>query len=548
MDHSLQRGVGILDDRLDCVIVGHNDMDFDIVQKDLRKTRNYSGAYNDLKANSLLFGGRRITYMNLLNQILQKATGPGQTLHVCEMPQLGVAYLKSFLALRNFRVEAVNSFTYEKERLRDYLRGKPRAVAITTTFYVDHKPISEIVNFVRRHSSDSTIIVGGPYIYNLCSTESEKTLDFLFQAIGADVYIYDSQGELTLSRVLEQLHNGKRGGLSDVANLTYTLDQKVFYRTERCVENNEMDENIVHWASFDSGYFTPTVQTRTARSCAFSCAFCKYPEMAGPLKLTSLSLIEQELRAFQEAGVKNVVFIDDTFNVPLSRFKDILRMMIDNRFDFDWYSFFRCSNSDDEAYDLMEKSRCKGVFLGIESGDQRILKEMNKFANVDRYKYGIRMLKKRGIATFASIIVGYPGETLESVENTKAFLEEASPTFYRAELYYHYINVPIHQRARELGISGAGYSWRHYTMDWRTASDLAHGIYKTVKGPVAMPGYMFDFWSIPYLTGKGITIDQITRFATIAQSIMVASLDDSQPDTSESEKQMTAIFSPSGKP
>src|SRR5262245_58954596 len=100
IDHNPRHGAGPLNDRLDCVIVGHNDMDFDLVQEDLRKTRNYSGAYNDIKANSLQFNGRRITYMNLLNQVLQTATGPRPPLHVCEMPQLGVAYLKSFLARR----------------------------------------------------------------------------------------------------------------------------------------------------------------------------------------------------------------------------------------------------------------------------------------------------------------------------------------------------------------------------------------------------------------------------------------------------------------
>src|SRR5262249_52255680 len=234
--------------------------------------------------------------------------------------------------------------------------------------------------------------------------------------IGADVYIYDSQGESTLSRVLNEFREGRKD-LSGIPNLIYAVDNK-YRSTPRVIEDNNMDENGMDWSLFDKDFYTPTVQTRTARSCAFKCSFCRYPAVAGGLALTSVDILEKELRFLDQAGVRNLVFIDDTFNVPLTRFKDLCRMMIRNEFDFNWFSFFRCSNSDDQAFDLMKESGCRGVFLGIESGDKTILKHMNKAADVERYKYGIEKLQERDIFTFASIIVGFPGETDESVNNT----------------------------------------------------------------------------------------------------------------------------------
>jgi hypothetical protein len=55
---------------------------------------------------------------------------------------------------------------------------------------------------------------------------------------------------------------------------------------------------------------------------------------------------------------------------------------------------------------------------------------------------------------------------------------------------------------------------------------------------------MFDFWSIPYLLGRGLTLDQIIGFAKIAQEMMIGSLDDSFPDTSDMERRLTSILSP----
>ena len=53
-------------------------------------------------------------------------------------------------------------------------------------------------------------------------------------------------------------------------------------------------------------------------------------------------------------------------------------MMIEEDYRFQWFSYFRCSNSDEEAIELMAKSGCSGVFLGIESGSNTILKNMRR--------------------------------------------------------------------------------------------------------------------------------------------------------------------------
>jgi radical SAM PhpK family P-methyltransferase len=527
--------------RLDCIVVGHNDVDFSMVEQALVKTQNHSGAYLDLKANSVRYRGRRMTYMSLLNEVLTDVSGRASDLHECEVPNLGAAYLASFLRRRGCEVEVINFFNKDKGRLATLLEdASPGAVAITTTLYVDHTPISEVVRFVREHNPDTKVIVGGPHVFNICSTQEPQTQDFIFQMIGADIYIFDSQGELTLSQILEQLRAD--GDLSRIPNLVYTADGRTFARTGRSVESNDMNANVVDWQLFDRQYYTPTVQTRTARSCAFNCSFCRYPVNAGPLNLTGLDVLENELRYLKAMGVKNVVFIDDTFNVPLPRFKNICRMLIRNKFEFDWYSFFRASNSDDEAIDLMVESGCKGVFLGIESGDPTTLTYMNKHADVGKYAHAIRRFNETGITSFASIIIGFPGETEETFQNTMDFLESSPPTFYRGEMYYHYTNVPIHDRATEFGFHGAGYSWKHKTMDWRRAAELLQHMYSTLSGPCVLPGYMFDFWAIPYLTGKGFRVEQIKDFTRIAQGMLVRSFEDPSPDFALEEAGLRAIF------
>jgi p-methyltransferase len=307
-----------------------------------------------------------------------------------------------------------------------------------------------------------------------------------------------------------------------------------------------MDSNSVDWSVLDKDLITPLAYLRTARSCPFSCSFCNYPTLAGKHVVTGLEKLEEELEYLHGIGTHYLVFVDDTFNVPLPRFKNLLRIMIQNQWNFEWISFFRCSNADEEAFDLMAESGCIGVFLGIESGDQTILEYMDKHAKVERYKWGVEQLRRRNIMTFASIICGFPGETPETVAHSIEFIEEAQPTFFNVQLYYHDPRSPIAKRAEEFAIEGGGYSWRHRGMDWRQAANLAKDAFRNVRGSVPLSLYNFSIWSLPYLLSKGISMQEIVEFGKITREMLVAGFDDAPGDFSQEEHRLTQLFGTSG--
>jgi radical SAM PhpK family P-methyltransferase len=527
-----------------CIIVGYNDIDFiDFAarQKAMEKT---SGAYHEVRTNSVLLRGRRYTYMDLINQAIERAQGTNPRLSVFEAPALGAYYLKNFLHQKGLDAQLVNFFSYDKEKFAELLAGKPETVAITTTFYIEDAPVVEIVKFVRKYSPTTKIIVGGPYIFNLSADQDPETMEFLLQEIGADIYIIDSQGEATLARVVECIHSGALKNLARIPNLVFTFDGIEFTRTQQIPENNQLDESAMEWGQFDPAEITPICYLRTARSCPFACTFCNYPTMAGEHVVASLEKIESQLRHLHSIGTTDLVFIDDTFNVPLPRFKNLLRMMVRQRFSFRWISFFRCSNADEEAFDLMKETGCAGVLLGIESGDQQILKYMNKAATTDRYKWGMEHLHKRGIATFASLICGFPGETETSVMNTLKFIEESAPTFFNVQLYYHDTRSPIHKKAQEFEIQGAGYNWRHHSMDWRQAIEWSKYLLKSVKNSGVLSLYGFSLWGVAYLLSRGFSMEQIKKFSHLVKPMLFSSLDDVAMDFSDLENQFTDLFRP----
>ncbi|MEO7272188.1 MAG: hypothetical protein ABIX28_02910 [Vicinamibacterales bacterium] len=78
--------------------------------------------------------------------------------------------------------------------------------------------------------------------------------------------------------------------------------------------------------------------------------------------------------------------------------------------------------------------------------------------------------------------------------------------------HYHGVNAPVHARAKEFGLSGAGFSWRHRTMDWQEAAQHISRRYEASEDSVVLPVYMYDFWCLPYLLGQGLTKSQLLAF------------------------------------
>jgi radical SAM PhpK family P-methyltransferase len=498
----------------DCLIVGFNDYDFASYVDMVASMGTSSGAYRDLALAFIPLGGRPARALDVLTAYhFEGREGPVRPFHNTDFLWPTITYLGSFLERRGFSVDYVNLFHLERDRLRDKLaRGDVLTVAVTTTLYVIPEPILDVVAFVRACDPRVRIVVGGPYVRNQTTAGDPEAVRRVFKFIGADVYVDSSEGEAALARVLAALRDGR--SLDGIDNVAYRRGDD-YVVNAASVESNALVENPVDYRRFarfaaDLGEF---VSLRTAKSCPFACAFCGFPGRAGSYTYLPVELVERELDALRELGtVTTLTFLDDTFNVPKRRFKDILRMMIRNRYGFRWNSFYRSDHGDEEAIALMAESGCEGVFLGVESGSAAMLERMNKTARPDDYLRAIPRLRAAGISTYASLIVGYPGETFETVRETMDFIDATRPDFFRAQLWYADHQTPIWKDREAWRIEGEGFNWRHATMDSATASDLVEQMFLGVRGALWMPQYGFEQWSTFYLQRRGMTLPQIKTF------------------------------------
>jgi radical SAM PhpK family P-methyltransferase len=494
---------------LECLVLGHYDLGFDFHEGMLRAKGTSSGDYRNLRMDFITVDDRKLPYLDVLNQL------SGQKMHWTEMTQVAPVYMTSFLRSQGIVADFASFFSGKRDELTDLLAQGPRVVAVTTTLYLTPLIAKEVVKFVRERSPESCIVVGGPLVDNLSFHLEEADFRIILEEMGADLYVRQQQGEQTLAKLIMRLREG-----DDPAKVKncYVKWQGQFVYTGA---EAEFTLSPINWDNYKGRDLGPTLQTRTALSCPFRCTFCDYPVRAGKWVPQEITDVENELRQIQDrSDVRSLVFIDDTFNVPVDRFKQILRMMVRNQFTFQWYSYLRCNIMDEELCELMAESNCAGVFLGIESGDPNVLKVMKKVATPEQYLKGMKLLGQSGIMTFASLIVGFPGETERSVENTIALLQEAKPTFFRGEIWYNNSRAPIYKSKDLHGIDGLGYRWRHNTMDWEQGCEMVLKLFGEVTDSAWLPMYDFDFWILPYLRGKGLSFEQIKTFVDACNDLL----------------------------
>ncbi|SET14181.1 PhpK family radical SAM P-methyltransferase [[Clostridium] polysaccharolyticum] len=501
------------------IIIGFNDEKMETIIKRIEPYKTKGASYEHMISRSALVDGKRLKYSELVTESITRSLGMKSDLSIYRMPNMAVHYICNYFQNRNVIIEPINNYNFGKERLRYLLQNStPKFVAVSSTCIVEAAPLREEIEYIRSINPDVTVIVGGPFINSINYEYHDEQQKYLLQRIGADIFIHERQGEETLYRVYLELCKEKPD-LASVPNILYREGNEI-RRTVKQAENLSLDMDPVKKFTFYENHILPPVYVRTAISCSLHCAFCRYPILGGELMYMQLESIEKNFDYIHSIGVKYITFIDDSLNIPLERFKAIMRLMIRKQYNFRWCSFFRISHSDEETYELMEQSGCLGVILGIESGSNTILKNMDKRVTREKLFWGIQQLTKHHIISYASCVIGFPGETKETAAETIRFIREAKPTFYDLQCWFFENAVPINDEKKYYNLEGYGYSWSHKDMNSAEAGKIVTEAIRSIDETYFMPALSFNLWSLAYYISQGATIKEFFEFSNIFKNLI----------------------------
>lgn len=330
----------------------------------------------------------------------------GHTVAVYE--RLFAADLRSELAetLRRFDPEVVGI------SIRLVFGDELDAAAPWGTRHTDLRPqMKEIVNIVREHSA-ARIVLGGPG-FNYYAAD---WLEYLGVQDGIR-----GEGEESFPLYLQRLVEGKDvttvpgcvvrryGGLQAVAVAPVTkLDEMALPAYELF--------DLPRYAELK---VTPAIITK--RGCAYDCSYCPYAKLEGKryrLKSPKRVLAEIE-HILQLTSRRRILICDNSFNAPQAHAEQLCRAFIAHGADFEWGSGdLKPLGVTDEFCRLLEDSGCYYVNLALESASERMLQGMRRGYTVRDVRQALESLSRSRVAWGASLLLGAPGETPETIAET----------------------------------------------------------------------------------------------------------------------------------
>lgn len=341
-------------------------------------------------------------------------------------------------------------------------------VFVSSTYLKDLSELYPVLEKIKR--PDNNVVVGGALSGSLCHTWNGSELcdvlaigygEYLIPALAkkikgeSDSFVPPPQGRLVKKQHTVFMYSGLPDTLSldDLPSPDWRLSEK---------DHNKKYRMIFY---------------ESVRGCPYRCAFCNYPYLFDDTKFRTKSAKKMALdfKEYSQIGIEYVTCLDSLFTMPKFRLKEFCEDLILNENKIKWICYARTDDlCDEEIVQLLVRSGCIQVQIGIESGDAEILENMNKRTDPKTNELALKNCRKYGLTTVITLISGFPGETRETINKTIEFLKRAPADFFFVAVFSVRVpGVPIlnieNRKKFKMRVLDNDFSlspyWKHSTMD-----------------------------------------------------------------------------------
>ena len=373
-------------------------------------------------------------------------------------PPLGIAYMAAVLEQNDIAVEIIDAAALEMswETLESEIkRVSPQLVAVTALTPTIDKAL-QTAELAKKTCPQATVVMGGYHpTFNYQEMLEKDYVDLVVMG----------EGEYTMLELVQTLEEG--GDLKNVKGIAY---QDVVTPPRPLIEDlDELPFPARHLLPMDH-YKILNMKLHTAtlisgRGCPMQCSFCASAALHGnKLRMRSAQNVVDEMEHLikdHDAGM--IAFMDDTFTLKPSRVAEICDEIIKRDLDTYWGCTARADTLSDELLQKLSDSGCITLFLGVESADQQQLDRVNKQITIDKIRQACKLSRENDIRTIASVVLGMPGDTKESIERTIKFVRELNPSYALFSLATPYPGTRFYQEAVQDNLIKVK-DWSKYTL------------------------------------------------------------------------------------
>lgn len=326
-----------------------------------------------------------------------------------ELP-IGLMCLATYLRHQGYSVEICDSVA-GADPVTMTAKLKPRTIGFTCTTPA-WPQVRQTLPLIREAAPAATIVVGGPHP-SICARQVADHAEVNFVVRG--------EGEYALSALLK--------GEASVSGKVITSER---VRQEDLIfpEYRSLETGIEKFSARFEKYLGKRYTTVVAsRGCVFSCGFCAVGNIFGRrwVGYDTETVLQGISSLVADYGIGGIFFKDSDLFINRKWAAEILRKLPD--IGVEYMANTRVTTIDDETTELLRSTGCRRIWLGVESGNDRILKSINKGIDVAAVRRAFALLRKANVETEAYFMVGFPHEDHQTIRDTIKLYREIAPDF-----------------------------------------------------------------------------------------------------------------------
>lgn len=424
------------------------------------------------------------------------------------IPSIGPAVLAAYLQQHQIEVD-VKDFFFDEINFTNY-----DIIGVSSTFLSD-QDVNNIVELARRINPSSGIILGGPISWSIPPGQ-------LISQIPDVDYIVVKSGEQSFLELIEAIRQD-RDPIS-VKSLVYKSKEGNLVETPIRSHTDFVDFSRPAWESMGipSPNRIPVLPIETSRGCPNNCAYCSEVTYWGkPVRYRPIDAVVKELEYnVTRYGISTFRFTDSCFSAPPERCSQlcdqIFKNCTKNGMPVKWSAYARIDNLNKELLETMQRSGCVALDLGLESGSETVLRKMGRGYTPQAASEITKIARELGIFTNFNVIVGFPGETRETIAATTETINTAKPDTISCFLFHLPPNTRVFSALDLFKIEGFGHNWKHDTMTSQEANEAMFHMIKQIKYSTHFPGG--EYFAC-FLASLGYSITDIRYFFQTAGNL-----------------------------
>ena len=358
---------------------------------------------------------------------------------------LGILYISAFLEQNGISNTVYDTtFSDFNSQCRQLIQSAPKVVGIYVNLMTKLN-VLRLINFIRTEPvlSQTKIILGGPEVKHssenflkagahfIVNGEGEETMFELTSSILKNESEFGQIKGISFHNGSEYIHTPSRENIRDLNSMPFPAREKVNLQ--------------LYFDAWKNKHGESAVSVSTMRGCPYTCKWCSRAVYGQSYRRRDPGLVADELQwLYNNYNMDSVWFVDDVFTIShkwLMAFNEAIKQ---KKLKFRYECITRADRMSDEVIRLLKESGCYRVWIGAESGSQKIIDAMDRRVEVGQVREMIHKSRAAGLQAGTFIMVGYPGETETDLKETLEHVKKSNPDQFTITVAYPIKGTPLY--------------------------------------------------------------------------------------------------------